>query len=258
MKFMSFDFKKHRSILSKKTALILGNGPSLNNVDFEILKSKKEIVTFSTNRIADVCRDNNWFPDFYTSFFSEPLKGKSYITPDKKKIFYEGDFKKAVDTQNDIKYITNNEKTICFVHLWHKLFLKERKNLYFIKPKKWDRFKDFPKKGLERYQIPRNFLWHSATTPLLQLCLFFKFSNIGIIGQDGYKFEESNNHYKGYRGNEHQSTEKIIRANNSINLLHNSFKYSIEKYNLNVYNLSEKSILNQYKTLEIREFLERF
>ena len=255
---MHFDLKKSKNLFSNKTALILGNGPSLNDIDFNVLKTKKDIITFSTNRIAGICREQKWFPDFYTSFFSEPLKGKSYLTPDKKNIFYEGDLEKAIETQNDIRFITDNHKTICFVHLWHKLFLENRENIYFIKPKKWDRFKDFPKKGFERNKIPRNFLWHCATTPLLQLCIYFNFSNVGIIGQDGYNLNEFDNHYKGYKGNEHENIEKKIRANKSITLLHNAFKFSSKKNNLNVYNLSQASILTQYKTIKISEFFERF
>lgn len=255
---MSFDLKKSKNLFSNKTALILGNGPSLNDIDFNTLKSKKDIITFSTNRIAGICKENKWFPDFYTSFFSEPLKGKTYFTPDKKTIFYEGDLEKAIETQNDIKFITNNDRTICFVHIWHKLFLENKENVNFIKPKKWDRFKDFPEKGFERNKIPRNFLWHSATTPLLQLCMFFNFSNIGIIGQDGYNLDEFENHYKGYKGYEHQNNAKKIRANKTIKLLHNAFKYSTEKRGLNVYNLSQTSILDQYRSLKISEFLEMF
>jgi hypothetical protein len=37
-------------------ALVLGNGPSLADVDFEMLK-ESNVITLATNRIADICKD---------------------------------------------------------------------------------------------------------------------------------------------------------------------------------------------------------
>ena len=42
-----------------KSALIFGNGPSLDSINFDLLKERKDIVTFATNRIATLCKEKN-------------------------------------------------------------------------------------------------------------------------------------------------------------------------------------------------------
>ena len=45
---------------SEQKALILGNGPSLDLIDFQNLKQKKNIKTFTCNRIAKLCKEKKW------------------------------------------------------------------------------------------------------------------------------------------------------------------------------------------------------
>ena len=96
-------FKDMKGCFSDKKALIIGNGPSLDNIDFDLLKGDDNIVTFSTNQIADICKKNIWFPDFYTSFFCGPLRGRSYSFSDGTLINYNGSYEKALEAQEDIK-----------------------------------------------------------------------------------------------------------------------------------------------------------
>ena len=41
-----------REEYKNKSAIILGNGPSLDTFNFNLLKDRKDIITFSTNQIA--------------------------------------------------------------------------------------------------------------------------------------------------------------------------------------------------------------
>ncbi len=244
-----------KSLLGKK-ALVMGNGPSLDNLNFDLIKKDNNIITFSTNQIADICRRENWFPDIYASFFCGPLRGKRYSFPDGTSTNYNGSYEKALEAQEDIRYVVENERTTCFVHEWYQKFITPRKNINFIKPVLWNRHTDFPENGFEIFRVPNNFLWHNATTPLFQLCFFLGFKQIAVIGQDGY-VQNRENHFLNYRGNELSTDAHIERANRSISLLHNAVKNYSDKNQIEVCNLSDISILKQYERTSLKDFLER-
>ena len=242
------------NIFSDRKAIVLGNGPSLDNLNFDLIKENRDIVTFSTNQIADVCKRNSWFPDFYASFFCGPMRGKSYSFSDGTSISYPGSYEKALEARDDISYVVGNSKTTCFVHEWYREFLQESKNLNFIKPRLWNRHQPFPENGFELFKLPDNFLWHSATTPLFQLCFFLGFKKIAVIGQDGYR-EGRDNHFSKYRGNELETESHIKRANSSISLLHNAVKFYASKSDIDTFNLSNISILDQHEIITLEDFI---
>lgn len=243
-----------KGLYNGRKAIVMGNGPSLDNLDFSLLKKNKDIITFSTNQVADICKKNDWFPNFYTSFFCEPLRGKPYSFPDGTSTNYGGSYDKALKAQEDIKYITSNKETSCFVHEWYRKFIFDEKGVNFIKPHLWNRHVDFPENGFDKFKIPNKFLWHVATTPLFQLCFFFGFKKIAIIGQDGYK-SQGENHFSNYKGHELKTEEHINRANRKIHLLQNAVKRHAEKNEVDIYNLSTVSIINQHIDVNLDEFI---
>ena len=241
---------------SGKSAIVLGNGPSLNNLDFNLIKDSPDVITFATNQIADLCKQNNWKPDIYSSFFCGPFRGKKYKTLSGKMLNYEGSLEKAIEAQNDIRYITNNLETICFVHDWYKIFLEEKENIHFINPILWNRHKDFPSNGFDKFKLPKKFLWHCATAPLFQMCFYFGFKRIAIVGQDGYGGGKVN-HFANYKGNKLNTDEHIIRANRSIYNLHNAVSNYAKKKKLSIYNLSEISIIDHYSEISLHNYLNQ-
>ena len=134
--------------------------------------------------------------------------------------------------------------------------MKEKQNIQFIKPILWDRFKSFPKNSFYKYKLPRKFLWHNATTTLFQICFHIGCKNIAIIGIDGYKLDSNKNHFSNYCGNEISSIESKFRANKSITDLQEAVFYYSKKNNINIFNLSKKSIINQYPKITFEEYLE--
>lgn len=238
-----------------KSAIIFGNGPSISEINFKLIKENKDIITLTTNQIADICRKNNWYPDLYTAFFCEPLKGKKYKKPFRKTINYVGSYEKALIAQKDIKHMVKNQYTECFLNDWYDKFQNKAHNCHFVKPILWDRFVDFPINAFKIFKIPNKFLWNCATTPLFQLCFYFRFKKIAIIGQDGYKIN-SKNHYKNYKGNEHTDEAKMISANNRINKLLDAASDYAEEFNLNIYNLSSISKFDQFPKIKFKQFLE--
>lgn len=242
--------------INKNTkAVIMGNGPSLSTIDFDKFKDPN-VVTFATNRIADICKSKDWHPDYYAAFFCEPFRGETVKLPNGKVITYPGDKRISMETREDIEHVSKNQKTTCYVHEWYKYFLKPRKNIVFTEPRLWNRFEDLPLNCFETYKAPENFLWHIATTALFQLCFSLNIKTIGVIGQDGYNIDKKLNHFAGYRGTEPESVKKSLFANKRINRLHDAVKINCEKNDIEIYNLSEDSILEQHQYIDFNKFME--
>ena len=237
-----------------KSAIIFGNGPSINSIDFSLLRKNKNIITLTTNQIADICIKKKFTPNLYTAFFCEPLRGKKHKINILKSINYPGNIDDALNAQRNIIHLLNNNFTDCFIHNWYKVFIKNNTRGIFINPKQWNRFTDFPDNAFEKFKLPENFLWHVATTPLFQICFYLDIKNIGIIGQDGYFEEKSSNHYENYVGYEHKEITKMKDANKRINQLLDACNYYSLKNGIKIYNLSLESKFKQFKKISYKEF----
>ena len=256
-KQLAFKLKYLKKKYKNKSAIIFGNGPSVSSINFDLLKKNKNIITFTTNQILEICINNEWFPDLYAAFFCEPLRGRKYKLNLFKSINYSGSYENALIAQKNIKYILKNNTTECFLNHWYKVFLDKTDNSHFIKPFLWDRFKEFPENAFELYKLPNQFLWNSATTPLFQLCFNLEFKNIAIIGQDGYFKSKKNNHYEGYVGSEPKDPDTIDSANIRIGKLLDACKYYANKNNINIYNLSLNSKFSQFKKISLDEYISK-
>ena len=221
----------------------MGNGPSLDLVDFEKLKSSS-VMTFACNKISKLCREKDWHPDFYTAFFAEPFRGTRY----------PGDIKRATLAREDIKYICGNMSTKCYLHEWYREFINPQDNIEFHDPVLIDRHKKFDITSFSKFKTPDTFLWHIAVTPLFQLCFQMGVTEIGLIGQDGYRIDKNNNHYSGYVGHE-QPIEKIKIGNDRMIALHDAIQNYSSRNSVSIFNLSEDSIINHYPQMSIDKFL---
>ena len=230
--------------INSKKALIMGNGPSLDTIDFDLLKSSK-VTTFACNRIAKICKKNNWYPDFYAAFFAEPFRG----TPK-----YPGTAEQAIAAREDINFVVENKKTMCHLHHWYKNFLPMTSNVKLHDPVLVNRHRKLNIDVFENYKTPEYFLWHIAVTPLFQLCFEMGFEEIAIIGQDGHKIG-SFNHFKDYTGPD-QDQKKMERGNNRISNLQDAVKKYADNNNVSIVNLSSTSIIKHYPIVEIKEYLK--
>ena len=237
-----------------KSAIIFGNGPSINSLNIDLIRNNNNIITLTTNQIADFCINKNFSPNLYAAFFCEPLRGKKYKINMFKSINYQGNINNALIAQKNIIHFLNNNSTDCFLHDWYKVFAKSNDESTFIKPKSWDRFTDFPENAFEKYKLPKNFLWHIATTPLFQICFYFEIKNIAIIGQDGYFNDKSSNHYKNYMGYEHYEPKIMEISNQRINKLLDACKNYANKKGIKIYNLSLESKFDQFKKISFANF----
>ena len=238
--------------------MVLGNGPSLKQVNFSQLKNSN-VTTLGTNRIAQVCKRESWLPDYYVSFFVEPLRGQNiFFSETGETLVYPGDIKTAESSKKDIEYMCYNEEVTCFVSQYYKTFInpEKTKNTFFIRPVKWNRHIDLPEYVFSKIKKGQ-FMHHSATSQLFQLAFWLEPRSIGIVGQDGFDKKLKINHFEGYDGNE-QSLKKFDIANRRMKLLHEAVKHYVVQNNIKTYNISEKSVISEYhEKIDFSDFVEK-
>ena len=217
-----------------KKAIILGNGPSLNEINLDLLVNRKDVSTLACNRIDLLFDKTDWRPDYYFSF--------SIHAKEKKK-----EWVKSAATA------AKNDKTVCFLHKELRSEIPNTRNVNFIKDlREHSRHSPIPS---DLFEIDFNDVQlksFSATVPLFQFCFSNKVKTIGIIGQDGYIFDENDNHFDFKYGYE---TNSFQRANERIIALHNIIKKHSLKNGIKVYNLTRRSIIKSHPHLELKDFL---
>lgn len=233
-------YKLKEKYNNKTKAVIVGNGPSISRIDWDKIQncSAREGVLFlACNRISMIFDQTNWRPDIYVCLASVSLT--------------ESQWRKSIDVCLENKQITS-------------IVFDEYK-----KKSKLDKHHDnviFAKNIIEHYRhdpIKKNFIAtpinngiiksYSATTSLFQICDFLEIREIGVIGQDGYIHESGKNHFDSGYGFEASNFE---RTNNRILDLHKELKRYFSKKNVEIYNHSTNTILeNTYPYVNIEKFI---
>ena len=211
--------------------LIIGNGPSVNSIDFDKLR-KTNITTLCCNRIDLLIKDKKWYPDYYFCF-------KSNIDNNWK---------------DSIKYVTQHKNIKCFLSPEFKSFIKESSNITFVKNLyEHDRHSSIPDNLFETTFNKFQFKSYSATVPIFQYCFSNNIKTLGIIGQDGYIFSNGKNHFNKTYGYEASNFEK---TNIRIQTLYKIIAKHCKKNNINLYNLSNKSVIDSCTFLEFNKFID--
>lgn len=210
--------------------LIIGNGPSVNSINFDELK-KSDTVTLACNRIDFLMKEKSWYPDYYFCFKSE------------------------VDDnwKNSIKYVCEHKNIKCFLHSDFRSFVKESSNVIFVNNLyEHYRHSPIPEDLFETSFYKCQFKSYSATVPIFQYCFSNNVKTIGIIGQDGYIYREGKNHFNKSYGYEAFNFDK---SNKRIAELHKVIKNYCRKNNISIYNLTTESIIKVHSVLTYKEFL---
>jgi len=225
---------------NKKKAIVIGNGPSISSIDWDKVQScaaRKDVLFLACNRINILFNRTSWRPDIYSCLTSASLVEKQW--------------QKSIDT------CLGNEKIISIVFNRYK----DRTNVENIHDNII-----FTNKVIEHYRhdpIKKNFIntplaegflkSYSATTTLFQICNYLDIKSIGIIGQDGYIFESGKNHFDDSYGFEASNFNK---TNKRLLMLHSELKRYFNQKGTNVYNLSNKTILEGiYPKEDIFDFI---
>ena len=212
--------------------LIIGNGPSVNSIDFDQLKKLTDITTFGCNRIDFLIKEKNWHPDYYFCFKSE------------------------VDDnwKNSIKYVCQHKNIQCFLLPEFKSFIKQSPNVHFVNSLyEHNRHSTIPDDLFETSFDNCQFKSYSATVPIFQYCFSRNVKTIGIIGQDGYIFDKGKNHFNGSYGYEASNFKK---TNERIRSLYKVIAKHCSRNNIDIYNLSNNSVIDSCSFLQFDGFLK--
>ena len=235
-----FDLKQR--FANKKKAVIVGNGPSISDVDWDkiqILKENSDTLFLACNRISVLFDKTAWRPDIYSCLTSVSLTEKKW----------QESIDQCIQDETIISIVFNNYK--------NKTKLKKlHDNIHFVhnvvehqrhEPIRRD-FIDIP---LDKGVIKS----YSATATLFQICNFLDIKTLGVIGQDGYIFEAGKNHFDDSYGFEASNFEK---TNTRILAVHKELKRFFDKKGTSICNLSDKSILKDvYSNKNIFQFMRQ-
>ena len=198
------------------------------------LVGREDVSTLACNRIDLLFGNTHWRPDYYFCFTSLLKDGNS-------------------DWVNSVKAVAENADTICFLHQGASGKVNHTNNTYFADNLfEHNRHRPIPDDLFDRNFDDVQLKSFSATVPLFQFCFSNNVKTIGIIGQDGYIFDQNNNHFDSKYGSESSNFKK---TNHRIISLHHIIRKYAEKNGIRVYNLTKKSIIKVHPYISLEEFL---
>jgi hypothetical protein len=221
-----------------KLAVIVGNGPSVNDYKWDSFAKRKETLFLSCNRVSIFFNKTSWIPDIFSCFTKASLENEEWI--------------KSIDE------CLQEEKIVSFVDERFKQVSKiksHHSNCYFMK----NILEHSRHKAIEKDFIKHNFQdnvvkSYSATATLFQICDNLNIKRIAIVGQDGYTLEKGKNHFdKKYI----DEASNFSKSNDRIISMHKELNRYFSKKNVKVYNSSKVSILKEiYEFKDLNLFVK--
>lgn len=231
--------KKFKNVFKNDSCVLIGNGPSLNKVDFTKLQN---VTTFAANNFYLMSEKNNFFPDFFTiednlvieSNIDQIEMLKSYKAGEK---FFSYNLKKYFLDEN-INYFFNDGRFIS-----DTFSIKRNTNIKFSK--------NFSKVS---------YSGHSVTYINLQLAYFMGFKTVYLVGMDfNYvmpkymkqnlnlfksNFEDKNHFYS----KEFKAGDKFYNPQlNKVQIAFEKAKSVFESNNRNIINLTHGGDLTVFR-----------
>ena len=224
-----------------KKAVIVANGPSTKDQDWDTIKktSSKNTIFLACNRINLIFNSTSWRPDIYTCFATNALQKSSWINS----------VDACLSNKETTSFISNQFKKVSKLKQFHKNvvfcdnILEHHRNAPINK--------DFLNVDLSKGILKS----YSATAPLFQICDYLNVESIAIIGQDGYIFDEGENHFHEKYQDEPANYKK---TNIRLKSLHSEFKRYFNKKKVKIYNSSPESIIQDiYEFVDLQKFAEK-
>ena len=248
----SFLFKNRnleifRNSHSGKSVYILGNGPSLKNINLDLLKDK---TTIAMNRIDLIFNKSDWRPTYYL-FFSTNIRNKIWGDDWKKSVL------SSLNENSITSFVYNKFKGDVLSQIHNKSKIYWVKKVTETKPSQagvvdQKSFSTDISKRIDKSGTSMNIA--------LQLAYFMDFSEIIIIGADlGWTKDHGSksdpNHFdKSYRANIPNPKKANLQMRNIHKL---SLKYfNKNKPHVKIYNGSSESYLDVYPFIDINEKLK--
>jgi hypothetical protein len=239
-------FEKYKNFHKGERAFLIANGPSLNDIDLDLLKDE---TTFAMNRISLKYSETSWRPTYY-------LFSSTNVRPDKP---WHKEWRSSVTES------ISDEKITSFIADQFRSYIDP----YMLFPNvKW-----FDKLSEKKPDIHGNISEICFSTDVveridktgtsmnlaLQLCYYMGFSEIVLVGADlGWSKDTGTksdpNHFdKTY-------TAEILKpdkANNQMRNVHSlSLKYFNKRdYPVSIYNASSSTVLDVYPIIDFEAYI---
>lgn len=218
-----------------KRCFIVGNGPSLNSTDLDLIRDE---YTFATNRIYNIFGKTEWRPSFYVCV--DPIQ--------------------LIENKDDIKSMTNTIKFIsCRANLTGENCYKiNDKRYYVINP-----YKDYKVKFSR--DADRYITTHSTVTYVaMQLAIYMGFEEIILLGID-HTFKvmtDSNNRIrinekinKNHFADQKESNQYIVFDANGANRDYEAVRNIANSRNITIINATRGGNLEVFKRQKLEEVL---
>jgi hypothetical protein len=225
---------------NKRRAIVVGNGPSISDVDWDKIQASKEredTLFLACNRISILFDRTTWRPDIYSCLTSASLAERRW----------QESIDKCLKEERITSIVFNNySRNTKLKKIHDNVIFANKVTEHSRHDPIRENFIDIP---LDNGIVKS----YSATTTLFQICNFLDIKTLGVIGQDGYIFEAGKNHFDDAYGFESSSFNK---TNTRILALHKELKRFFGEKGVKVYNLSDKSILKDlYPNKNIFDFM---
>ena len=223
--------------INPRFAVVMGNGPSINNYDWDSFINRESTVFLSCNRVSFLFEKTNWRPDIFSCFAKPGLENPEWIK----------NIDKCLRDDKIVSFVDERYRGVSSIKNHHD-------NCHFMR--------DIMEHS--RHQpIQRDFINHdiqdfivksySATATLFQICDSLNVESIAIIGQDGYNLEKGKNHFDQKYLDEASNFEK---SNIRILAMHREINRYFSEKNIKIYNASKDSILKEiYEFKDLNSFV---
>jgi hypothetical protein len=229
-----------------KKLLIICNGPSTKNLDWDFLnKNKDKIDTFCVNGIYRKFEELNFYPTYFGCF--DYVVGK----------YHEKEFQKLLDESTIKQFYFLNNLTLKDKHnKLNTIVIKEQKKKYISK--KYGKFND----------------WLNSGANSLQIGCMLGYKEIYIVGVDGYKVKkldvskqygkrliitETPEKNPNYFFDDYQRKNDIY---NKIGNFHQKPGWELsgeitKDNNIKVYNMGNRKYIKCYEFISLSDFYEK-
>lgn len=240
-------FKDYKDKHKNERVFILGNGPSLNETDLNLLEKEN---TIAMNRISMIYDKYKYWRPTYYFFCSTEIKHKKYgavwlssvlssIFEPSTTSFIASMFKENIDPNNNLKNI---------------------KWFHVLSETKPDDTGEIKEDSFSTNILDRIDKSGSTINCALQLAYYMGFSEIVLLGVDGGitgKVEATNDPNHFYNNNYEVVTSNQYRANQKLRNVHKLALsvFNKNKPNVKIYNASVRTVLDTYPIIKFYDYI---
>jgi len=221
------NIKDYKNKFNNERCFIVGNGPSLNHTNLNLLKDE---YTFALNQINLIYDKYDWTPSVYCSFSNRVEKQwrdnilyniRNLDVP----IFLCKDYENIITNEEKINFIETIGTSVCD---------SEDSSQFHI--------------NIEEYVTKHG----STLLSVLEVAIYMGFKEIYLIGTDlGY--EKKNTHFD----ENYLKLTNPSRYNTDITNTHKLINNNIEQYGVKIYNATIGGVLEEYERVDFNELLKK-